>query len=61
MHDELKRIEQSAEQEIARAATLDDLEERRIQFLGREKGALTLILRQLKDLPPAERGRYIRS
>jgi len=57
MHDELKRIEQSAEQEIARAATLDELEERRIQFLGREKGALTLILRQLKDLPPAERGK----
>ena len=57
MQDELKQIERSAEQEIATAATLDELEERRIQFLGREKGALTVILRQLKDLPPAERGK----
>src|SRR3990167_8995507 len=57
MQDELKRIEVTAEAEIKNAATLDELEKRRIQFLGREKGALTVILRQLKDLPPEERGK----
>ncbi|RJQ36879.1 phenylalanine--tRNA ligase subunit alpha [Candidatus Parcubacteria bacterium] len=55
MHDELKHIENAAETEIRAAKTLDELEERRIQFLGRERGALTLILRQLKNLAPAER------
>lgn len=57
MLDELKRIQKSAEEEIKEAKTLDELAERRIQFLGRERGALTLILRQLKGLPEKERTR----
>lgn len=55
MRQELRRIEYSAESEIKAAQTLEELEERRIQFLGRERGALTIILRRLKDLPPEER------
>lgn len=51
----LRRIEQSAEKEIRAARNPNELAERRIQFLGRERGALTLILKRLKDLPPKER------
>lgn len=55
MLDELKKIESAAHAEIGVARTLAELEERRIQFLGRERGALTVILRRLKDLPQKER------
>lgn len=55
MTGELERIEKTAEAEIKAAPNLEELEERRIQFLGRERGALTLILRGLKDLPASER------
>lgn len=55
MPDELKRIAAAAEAEIKGAKTLDELEARRIQFLGRERGALTVILRGLKDIAPKER------
>lgn len=51
----LERIEKTAEAEIKAAPNLEELEERRIQFLGRERGALTLILRGLKDLPVENR------
>jgi len=54
MLDEIARIQENAKNEIGSAGTLDRLEELRIEFLGR-KGALTLILRGLKDLPEAER------
>ncbi len=33
------------------------LEELRVQYLGRERGSLTKILRSLKELPPEERAR----
>lgn len=55
MREELKRIEKAAEAEIESAGTLDELQNRRIQFLGRERGALTAILRALKGLDPGER------
>lgn len=55
MHDKLKRIGHSAEEEIDKAENLDVLEKLRIEFLGREKGALNLILRGLKNLAPKER------
>ncbi|MDO8500126.1 MAG: phenylalanine--tRNA ligase subunit alpha [bacterium] len=57
MSDEIKKIERSAKEEIPKAKTLETLEELRIQFLGRERGALTLILRGLKNLPPKERAK----
>lgn len=57
MRDELKKIEQTAKTEVRAARNLDELEARRIQFLGRERGALTLILRSLKNVPAGERAR----
>ena len=55
MPNDIDRIRKSAESEIRAAQNLDELETRRIQFLGRERGALTLILRGLKSLPQRER------
>ncbi|MBI3627463.1 MAG: phenylalanine--tRNA ligase subunit alpha [Candidatus Sungbacteria bacterium] len=55
MLDELNRIRKSASLEIPAAHSSERLEALRIQFLGREQGALTLILRGLKDLPESER------
>ena len=53
----MKKIERSAKEEIPKARTLEKLEGLRIQFLGRERGALTLILRGLKRLPEKDRAR----
>ena len=55
--DEIKRIEHSAKEEIPKTKTPEELEGLKIKFLGRERGALTLILRGLKNLPPPERAR----
>ncbi|MBI2097153.1 MAG: phenylalanine--tRNA ligase subunit alpha, partial [Candidatus Sungbacteria bacterium] len=55
MRDELKRIEKTAKDAIGAATSPGQLEDLRIQYLGRERGALSLILRQLKDLPASER------
>ncbi|MBI2639408.1 MAG: phenylalanine--tRNA ligase subunit alpha [Candidatus Sungbacteria bacterium] len=57
MINEIKKIERSAKTEIPEAKTAEDLQELKIQFLGRERGALTLILRGLKQLPEKERVR----
>lgn len=54
MEAELKRIETTGKEEIMGAATLDALEKIRVAYLGRN-GALTLILRALKDLLPEAR------
>lgn len=55
MQDELKKIREAARRDIADAKNAGDLEKLRIQYLARERGALTLILRSLKNLPPADR------
>lgn len=52
--DEISSIKASFSEAVAGAATLDDIERLRIQYLGRN-GALTAILRALKDLPETER------
>lgn len=54
MLDELKKIEQSAKEELGVAGDIDAVEALKIQFLGR-KGALSTILRQIKNLPEKER------
>lgn len=54
MLDELKKIEQSAQEELARVSDPARFEDLKIQFLGR-KGALSAILRTVKDLPEQER------
>ncbi len=48
--EEVKRLEDTALGEIGQAPTPEELESLRVKYLGR-KGALTLVLRGLKDLP----------
>ncbi len=54
MKEELAKIRESANDDISRAATRDEVEKIHTQYLGR-KGALTAILRALKDLAPDAR------
>ncbi|HHY36618.1 MAG TPA: phenylalanine--tRNA ligase subunit alpha [Firmicutes bacterium] len=54
MQEQLKALEGEARGEIEQAATLEQVEELRVRYLGR-KGKLTLILRGMKDLPSDER------
>ncbi|MDD3580252.1 MAG: phenylalanine--tRNA ligase subunit alpha [Desulfobacca sp.] len=51
---ELKKLEQEATAQIAQAADDAALERLRVQYLGR-KGALTSILRSVRELPPEMR------
>lgn len=55
MLDELKRIEKTAKEWIEKVASEKELEALRVEYLGREQGVLTAILRSLKDLPTADR------
>jgi phenylalanyl-tRNA synthetase alpha chain len=52
---DLDRIRQSAEEDIAAASTVKDLEEVRVRYLGR-KSELTTTLRSIGELPPEQRG-----
>jgi phenylalanyl-tRNA synthetase alpha chain len=52
----VRTIVDGARKEIEQAATRRDLEEVRVKYLGK-RGALTLLLRSLPTLPPAERPR----
>ena len=54
--DTLRTMREEALAEASAAPDLDALEASRVKFLGR-KGALTGVLRGLKDLEPAERSR----
>lgn len=54
MQEKLREIETIAQQEITRATSVEELENVRIQYLGR-KGVLTELLRNIKDIPLSER------
>jgi len=54
LRDEAREAGEAAEKEIKSSKTLDDLESSRVKYLGR-KGALTLLLRKLAKVDPAER------
>ncbi len=56
MDQEIRSIKSSFETALGAAGTLDALENIRIEYLGR-KGALTAVLRSIKDLPESERRR----
>jgi phenylalanyl-tRNA synthetase alpha chain len=51
----LQEIRGEAEQAIAAAGSAAELEQLRVQYLGR-KAELTQMLRSIKDLPPEQRG-----
>ena len=54
MKEELKKLLEEAKQSLAELKTMDEAEALRIKFLGK-KGAITEILRGMKDLDPEER------
>ena len=51
------QLETSLRADVAACANLEDLEAVRIKYMGR-KGALTALLRAIKDVPPEERPRF---
>jgi len=55
MIEELKKIEKSFQETVKLAKTPEEIESLRVQYLGRERGVLTSILRSLKNLAPGER------
>ena len=54
MEEQIKRIKQTSEKEIADAKDLKVLEDLRVKYLGK-KGELTAVLRGMKDLTPEQR------
>lgn len=54
MKEELQKILEEAKANVTLATALDDVEALRVKFLGK-KGAITEILRSMKDLDPEER------
>ncbi|SHG47836.1 phenylalanyl-tRNA synthetase, alpha subunit [Thermosyntropha lipolytica DSM 11003] len=54
MINELKEIKMRAEERLKEITSLDELNELKVKILGR-KGEITLLLKKLKDIPPAER------
>jgi phenylalanyl-tRNA synthetase alpha chain len=54
LHDEARNLKQTAADEILSCTSLQDIEAARVKYLGR-KGSLTLLLRRLGDVEPAER------
>ena len=57
MKDKLKQITDEALQKIAESKTLDEINNIRIEFLGK-KGRITSIMKELKDLSPEERPKF---
>ncbi len=54
MEEQIKKIKQTSEKEIADAKDLKVLEDLRVKYLGK-KGELTAVLRGMKDLTPEQR------
>jgi len=54
MKEQLEQIREAALAALAAAKTEEQLEQARVSFLGR-KGELTLVVRQMRDVPPEER------
>ena len=54
MEEQIKKIKQTSEKEIADAKDLKILEDLRVKYLGK-KGELTAVLRGMKDLTPEQR------
>ncbi|MBC7239572.1 MAG: phenylalanine--tRNA ligase subunit alpha, partial [Chloroflexi bacterium] len=54
MLEELERLGAQAQEELEKASTLEALEAWRQKYLGR-KGAITLALRSIGQLPPEQR------
>lgn len=55
LREQLQSLRTEAQNALANARSLSDIEELRIQFLGRKEGRLTAIKRGLKDIAESER------
>lgn len=53
--DELSQIKATALAELAAAKTPDEVEALRIKYLGAKNGLLPALMKQLKDVPPADK------
>ncbi len=56
MQDQLLDLKNEAIAQILSTKSKEELEEIRIEYLGKSKGKLTLLLKKLPDLPDSERG-----
>lgn len=56
MLDQLQKINAEAEEGLLKINSIEELNEFRTKILGR-KGAITLMLRGLKDIKPEDRAR----
>jgi phenylalanyl-tRNA synthetase alpha chain len=54
MEEQIKKIEEKAEKELMQAKDMKELNDLKVQYLGK-KGELTSVLRGMKDLSPEER------
>ena len=57
MKEKLKQITDEALHQIETSKTLDEINNIRIEFLGK-KGRITSIMKELKELPPEERPKF---
>lgn len=56
MQENLLNLKNEALAQILASKETTELEEIRVEYLGKSKGKLTLLMKRLPDLPPAERG-----
>jgi phenylalanyl-tRNA synthetase alpha chain len=56
--ESIQELSQSASVDVASVWTLKELEEVRVNLLGRKEGKLTLLMRRLPELPPEDRPRF---
>lgn len=56
MQDQLINLKNDAIAQILQVQTTEELENIRVEYLGKSKGKLTLILKELPKLPVSERG-----
>lgn len=55
MQVDIAQLKRNAEEALTKIASLEELEEFRLAYFGRKDGALTAVLKSLKDLPESER------
>ncbi|MBE0477969.1 phenylalanine--tRNA ligase subunit alpha [Candidatus Aerophobetes bacterium] len=57
MQDEIKKIKKDLEERLSKASSEKEIDNVKIDFLGRKKGKITLLLKYIPELSPEERTR----
>lgn len=55
MQDEVKKIKKELREKVDRAATQKEVDKVKVEFLGRKRGKITFLLRQIPELPPEKK------